>query len=61
MLNLLYRARGEVLVGSANDVKKTYFETKQRSKLSICEFSRSGLDSDSKAVYPQELSPRWRC
>lgn len=59
--DLHYGARGEVLVGTANDAKKTYFGTKQRSKLSICKFSRSGLDSDSKAVYPQELSPRWRC
>lgn len=42
MLNLLYRARGEVLVGSANDAKKTYFRTKERGKLSICEFSRCG-------------------
>jgi len=54
-------ARAEVLAGRANDAEKTHFRTKQRGKSSICEFSRCGSDSDSTAVYPQELSLRWRC
>lgn len=55
-------ARGEALAGGANDAKRTsYLGTRQRGESSFCEFCGCGSDGDSKAVYPRELSPGWRC
>lgn len=58
---LLYLAKGDVLAHSTDDVKKTYVRTEEMGKRTICKSSRSCVDGDSKAVYPQELSPHWRC
>lgn len=58
---LLYLAKGDVLVHSTDYVKKMYFQPKEMGEWTICESSCSYVDGDSKAVYPQELSPHWRC
>lgn len=59
--SLLYLASGELLVHNTNYAKKTYFRTKAMGKRTICESFRCCVDGDSRAVYPQELSPLWRC